>query len=74
MTLRSRKKKIQYTHSPTPPPKKCLQAYIPGSRGKQHGKCEVKSMNPKLGQDVGRKKLINQRPWSNSQETTVTHL
>ena len=51
------------------PSEKCIQAFITRSHGKHH-ECEVRRMNPKLGQrqasDARRKNLMGKRPGSNS--------
>ena len=48
-----------------------IHAYNNGNHGMQHGGCELRRMNSKLGQwhistDARRKKLIGQRPESNN--------
>ena len=60
--------------------KKNIQAYITRTLGKQYSECEIRRMNPKLGQqraslDTVENNFIGQLPGSNNcQETTATCL
>ena len=54
-----------------PPPEKSIQAYIIEIHGKQHGGCEVRQMNPKLGQWQTSPDALQKTSKVNSQEQIV---
>ena len=65
-------KNIQNLINPLSPEneKKSIQVYITKSHGKQQGGCEVRQMNPQLGEwqaspDTRQKSLVGQQPGSN---------